>query len=174
MMKDREGFILAVIVALAVPLIIGGLYFLEMKRERGSNDYIAKLEGDRELLLFGNTHIEGINKSVLLDSDYLKSEYLEFEVVYPEGLALKTSYTLVFKELSGIKGSELANVSWRLVRQDEGYRIDYVGNLASEDGIVKLGRPWEISVGETHHYRLYYYPNKEINSSKLRATVVVE
>ena len=177
MMNDRKDFVLAVIVALTVPVIFGGLYFYQMTREKGSNGYIAKLESDREFLMFGDNFIDKVERTVLLDSNYIQGNFVEFNVLYASGFSDATTYTLRISNVSGVREDELDGISWRLVVLDDDtqeYRPLSVGNFAESNNIIKLTQPTEISLGEEHHYRLYYYLNREIDNTGLHARVVVE
>ena len=91
-MKDRNRFVLAVIVALVIPLIFGGLYFYDMSSKRGSNGHIAKFENVKELLVFGDKEIRNIGGNVLRDDQYEQANKIEFEVDYASGLNACTAY----------------------------------------------------------------------------------
>lgn len=175
-MNDRKEFVLAVIVALVIPLLIGGVYFYKMSIIKGSNNILARLIDKKEMILFGDKSIELGDSTALKDDDYENADFLEFEVLYASGPEANDSYKLQLKNILNPEGINLNYVSWVLVRVDGSVQTFVSrGNLVS-NGKLDLNPLVNINLGETHHYRLYYYFNREIkdNSVSLTAKLAIE
>lgn len=176
-MKDRNRFVLAVIVALVIPLIFGGLYFYDMSSKRGSNGHIAKFENVKELLVFGDKEIRNIGGNVLRDDQYEQANKIEFEVDYASGLNACTAYSISASIFKRYKDTFPENVSWRLLKFEEkmnDYKTVAMGNFESVDGIVQLGPSQELCLMEEAKYRLYYYLNNETNVDGLVFKLSIE
>lgn len=176
MMDDRKNFVLAVMIALAVPLIFGTVYFYKLSQERGSNANITKLEGVTELYLFGEKYIEGVSNVSIEDNDYMRGDFLEFEIDYASGPNNLIDYDLKLVDLKSARNVSLKNLKWRLVRLLDGGAFEQItnGTFSSSNSTIVLGEHINIAIGQNHKYRLFYYLNGEIKNAQIQARLVVE
>ncbi len=166
-MKDRNFFVLAVVIAVGVPVILGCVYLFYMEREYGSNEMIAKLADKREMVLLGDTQIS---------SRFEDKEFVDFEVDYASGVEPVTLYDLVVKDLNLSRGVDGRDFSWRLERFSEGsgtYGYVASGNFKGIEETVSLGK-YHIAITDAHRYRLYYQANEKVKDKKLFARIAVE
>lgn len=176
MMSDRKNFVLAVIVALGVPLTIGGAYFYKMYCKKSSTETIAQLTDKKEFVVFGDDHISKIDGRSLSDAEREEAAYLEFEVVYASGKDEIGTYTIELVNIQNPMMEDLSRITWQLVKLDGDANYTVAkGNFASANDKLKLCEAVDIGIKETHKYKLYYYPTIEIsNNNRISAKLVIE
>lgn len=166
-MMKRQEFVLAVIVALVVPVIFGCVYYREMYEERGSNEIISKLD-DTEVFFLGDKKIDGGNLVELLNEDFKSAPYIDFSIKYAKGKLPFFNYTIAMDEISVSRPEELKNVKWVLAQYDE----ENKKYLAIREGTLKdiserktlLFSNTSVTLGELQQYRLYYYYDGKLSS----------
>lgn len=180
MMNSRDYFVSAVIIALVVPLVIGGIYFVDVCEQRGKNTYIAKLDGMRDLILIGETEVKNFNPVNLINDDYNKANYIEFEVKYADGEDEFTRYDVNIEKIDFSPNVEPEDISWKLLQYDstiKDYKVIETGNFLSGSAKLKLTDSIDIGLNDRQKYRLYYYVasrDNNYNRGKIYANVTIE
>lgn len=170
-MMKRQEFVLAVIVALAVPVIFGGVYFQEMCEKKGSNEIISNLD-DTEVYFLGDKNIDGGQLVELLNEDYKSAPYIDFSIKYAKGRLPFFNYTIAMDEISTSRFEELKDIKWVLAQ----YAEENKKYLAIREGTLKdiserktlLFNNTSVTLGELQQYRLYYYYDGKISSDLKR------
>lgn len=177
MMNDRKEFVLAVIVALIVPIVIGTMYFFEMTKKMGSNEFIAKLADVKELALFGRTAINETFVSPIEDKDYINGSVLDFEVDYASGKDEIATYEIELMDIKSSQKIDFISVRWRLLKYDEQkekFESIATGNFSSDSDEIVLIENERLLLKDSHKYRLYYYINRDIGGARITARLRVE
>lgn len=174
-MKEHRDFVVAVIIALFVPVLFGFIYLYKMETSVGANSYIAKLESRRELLFFGESNLENIKKEVVKDENYRSSSHADFEVNYASGPIEDSTFAIVLRDVELGAKVPLDSVTWRLCTIDENGEVNPLTSGTFEEmGNQLIIGNFSISLYESRRYRLYYYFNKEVKNNKFFAKVTVE
>ncbi len=142
MMQDKRFFVYSVIIALAVPAIIGTLYFCKLSKEYSKDSYIAKMSNNEELLILGDTYRNVINDN---------TKTLEFLVTYAGGEVDFLNYRLDLESSNSLKG-----LNWHLYREkDEEYEELSSGRINGDTLSIAMIPYNSIKLRDVHKYKLY-------------------
>lgn len=178
-MNDKRNFAVSVIVALIIPTLLGGIYFLDMSKIKGGQDYIAKLESNREIIILKDAYLNSIKNRVFEDKEYENSSMIEFEIGYLDGEDDSFDYLLKLSDVAIPEGLDGNNITWILQRfDDSSLKYDKVasGNFTLDrDNKIALWARQKIHKREFHQYRLYYFLNEKLGTDeKIYARIIVE
>ncbi len=160
MMNKRRYFLSAVIVALAVPILIGGLYFKHISRTNQRGEYLTRLENRVDIELLGTHNFNNIKG--ISDGDFTKGTKLEFLVKYFSGSDDLLHYSINFDSLDLPKKISGKDVLWQLLYFDQisnTYRPIKNGNLENSYKGLEIHR-MSILLKDIHKYVLYLYSTK--------------
>lgn len=174
-MKEHKDFVVAVIIAMCIPISFGVIYLYKMETNQGSNEFIAKLEDRKELFIFGNRDLENIKDVPLADSNYKDGTYQDFEIYYASGSDKEVIYTIKIRDIYLGTRVDGKSLTWRLEQQGE--NGDYTqlanGNFDTTNGEIDAAN-FLISLNDSQHFRIYYYFNKEVVDKRFFAKITVE
>ncbi len=180
-MMKRQEFVLAVIVALTVPVIFGGVYLVDMYDKKGANTIISSLENETEILIFGNTNIDTDKLSVVEDKNYKEANFCEFSIKYATGTKPYRNYSLVLDHITFDEWDKLGSIKWILAQYNaskDNYITVRSGTFRDGDDASMVLMPnTSITLMDTEKYRFYYYINRELSSNdnlKLSGRIVLE
>ncbi len=91
-MNDRSYFVVAVIIALVVPMIFGSIYFFKMKNLKDNTRYVTMLKDKPDIVLEGKNTIDVENL------DFNEKE-ISFSVQYVRGETDSLNYSLFFDDV---------------------------------------------------------------------------
>lgn len=162
-MIDRE-FVVAVLIALIVPVLIGSIYFVNNYKMTKNSRYVYESKSSRELLLLNNYKIENmeLNNSV---------NQIDFEVAYTSG---ENEYETYHIELSNIHFEPRFNsvvVKWILSMYDEVKNQYFEFSTGTFDRksheSVPISPSISIALGDSQSFRFRYYVLDGMDSDKL-------
>lgn len=127
-MNDKTYYVVAVIIALAVPMIFGSMYFFKYKNITDNTNYVTMLDDKLDLVMSGDTYVETGNEG---------EQSVDFAVHYFRGTSESVSYKLYLDNLSGIESSILY---WKLSVYDEAMKsyIPYEEGSINKKDVKKV------------------------------------
>lgn len=178
-MKTDVYFASSVAIALAVPAVFGGLYFVSTYYEQNGSQMVEKLEENVEIVLLGNRDIEEINFENIKSSDYEKVSHIDFDVDYLSGDGTEKYYSLILNAIELSSNILPEDVTWELRSKDSTGNYDITlskGNF-TDKGRIKILDKRAINLNQSQNYRLYYYiSNGKVDYKRgtIKATVSLE
>lgn len=169
-MNDRSYFVVAVIIALVVPMIFGSIYFFKTKNIKDNTRYVTMLKDKPDLVLDGKTSIED-------DSVDAKVEEIKFSVQYVRGEKQSAKFNLYFEN---VELSESSNgLEWQLYVYDEitnNYILYNSGSLNNKSlKKVILGSNISIDFLSNKKFKLNYSLNDDKGNVEIfKSDIVLE
>lgn len=177
MMNNKTYFVIAVIVAIVLPLIFGGIYFKDLYKKSELVASISKIKERPEILYTEANSITKLDDVAILDKDFLNSNNYSFQVVYPKSSELVTYYSLYLDNIKLSSNIGSSKFKWALMRYDSS-KSEYVsiatGDLSKLDNQkILLKDSLQIRLNSVHQYKLYYwlsYSEEESSASVVGST----
>ncbi len=169
-MNDRSYFVVAVIIALVVPMIFGSIYFFKMKNIKDNTRYVTMLKDKPDLVLDGKTSIED-------DSVDAKVEEIKFSVQYVRGEKQSAKFNLYFENVELFESSN--GLEWQLYVYDEitnNYILYNSGSLNNKSlKKVILGSNISIDFLSNKKFKLNYSLNDDKGNVEIfKSDIVLE
>lgn len=166
-MSDKFHFVVAVIIGITVPCIIGSLYL---------NNTIKNLEKeieytDKPLVISGETTLKDIPLKLSQDNKDEES-VLDFEVSYI-GDSSKARYSLLLSDISYSQNIDPIDIIWSLKDKDDD-KILKRGTILELSNDRTILSDVSITPGDIHKYELTFYlsnVNVEYSSGNLSLNV---
>lgn len=168
-MNDNTYFVVAVIMTIAVPILIGVMYLNE-EGTGGYSKYVLS-ENRTGLILDGETSVldEPLN--------FQKEDDIEFDVEYV-GEEKSSTFDIILNVTDYSVNVNSADILYELETVNEDGSTNLVSNGSLEKNNsdnISLIRNQKIGLGEKLKYRLYYYlSNKTIDYSSGNISLYVE
>lgn len=167
-MNDRSYFVVAVIIALVVPMIFGSIYFFKMKNLKDNTRYVTMLKDKPDIVLDGQCIINDEN------IDSVERE-IAFSVQYVRGEADSLNYNLFFNDIEFEGTSSI--IEWSLyILNDEtnDYTVYSSGTIDKKTSKRKrITTNISIAFLKTQKFKLKYSTN-DGNVNKFRTNIVLE
>lgn len=166
-MNDRSYFVVAVIIALVVPMIFGSIYFFKMKNLKDNTRYVTMLKDKPDIVLEGKNTIDVENL------DFNEKEIL-FSVQYVRGETDNLSYSILFDDVE----FESANstIEWSLyILNDEtnDYMVYNSGTIDRKTSKRKvIGSNIQTKFLKTQKFKLKY--SSTGNITRFKTNIVLE
>ncbi len=154
-MNDHTYFVVAVIMTIAVPILIGVMYLNE-EGTGGSSKYVSN-ENKKGIILDGETSVleEPLN--------FQKDDDIEFDVEYV-GEEKSSTFDIILNVTDYSVNVNSADIIYELERINEDGSTNLISNGSLEKNNIdniSLIRNQKIDLGEKLKYRLYYYLSNE-------------
>jgi len=169
-MNDRSYFVVAVIIALVVPMRFGSIDFFKMKNIKDNTRYVTMLKDKPDLVLDGKTSIED-------DSVDAKVEEIKFSVQYVRGEKQSAKFNLYFENVELFESSN--GLEWQLYVYDEitnNYILYNSGSLNNKSlKKVILGSNISIDFLSNKKFKLNYSLNDDKGNVEIfKSDIVLE
>lgn len=176
MMNNRNYFVFAVMIAIIIPIAIGGLYFADMYNKRGARDYLSQVD-NQETLILGDIYLNSIFKT----KDFDDSGFSEFIVKYTYGDANVRGYSIVLDNIEYPENLLQKNFKWKLLMYD-GESDKYLGLKSGDFDLINnqkivISPLIYIEKGKTQKFKLFYYyesDEKETKNIDFKAELKIE
>ena len=160
-MKKRLYFIVAVVIALVLPIIFGGIYFVDLYKEVSEKQSLASLDNKPEIFYSSSEIMTELEDVMIDDDNYEEANYYEFEISYTNAEKITQYYSLYLTNMSLSDTIDPLTFRWRLFMMDQNtaeYRQLASGNFANwTSNYLKISPSIKIGLNNIQRFRLYYY-----------------
>jgi len=149
----KNEFVVAVMIALIVPIAIGCFYFLDLYKHKNDSYYVYKSDFFKELLLLKNDKIENAVVNDLF-------QHVEFEVYYASGEKEYESYRIILDNISFLPHFNNVTVKWIVSMYDKvnnEYFEFSTGTFDRKSSSVVISPTINIGLGESQLFKFNYY-----------------
>jgi hypothetical protein len=182
-MEKKIYFGISIFIALALPIIIGLIYFNDLYKNSKEQTNLAALIVKPNIIYTTTDTINELDDVAIEDETYESGNCYEFEVSFEDAISLSSEYSLYLTDIKLSSQIDRENFKWKLFMQD--YKQDeYVqigsGNFDADSDKIQISKTLKIGLNTFQKFKFYYYlaadntKNIDYVGSTVEAKIILE